>query len=142
MANIFSVQRTAFGNATLPTNNSANTASTLSVNAGVYIPAGAIITDVRVHAGDALTNASNLKNATVNVYVGTQVLGSNNNIASAKIVQTVPGQIGLASTAGILVPTAGNVVVHFASSDSARTGVVLDADVYVEYLYCAERDDA
>jgi len=140
MANQFNIRRVAFGNFSLPTNNSANTASTLSASAGVYIPKGAIVTGIYFLPGDALTNASNLKNATVNVKVGTLVLGTNNRVASQALVQTAGASINLSVTP-IYVSAGGDVIVHFASSDADRTGVVLDADIYVEYLYCDDRDD-
>jgi hypothetical protein len=140
MANQFNVRRVAFGNFSLPTNNSANTASTLSADAGVYIPKGAIVTGIYFLPGDAITNGANLKNATVNVNVGSLVLGTNDRVASQALVQTAGASIAL-SVSPIYVSVGGNVIVHFASSDNARTGIVLDADIYVEYLYCDDRDD-
>lgn len=139
-ANLFNIRRVAFGNFSLPTNNSDNTASTLSANAGVYVPKGAIVTGIYFLPGDALTNMSNFKNATCNVKVGSLTLGTNDRVASQALVQTAGASIALSVTP-IYVSVGGDVIVHFASSDNARTGIVLNADVYVEYLYCDDRDD-
>ena len=142
MANEYKIHRVAFGNITMPTNNSANTASTLSVGTGVYVPAGAIVTGIKFRPGGAITNGANFKNATVNVYVGTVVMGTNNRVASQAILQTDVKSLSPAAADGVYVPATGEVVVHFDSSDSARTGVAFDTDVYVDYLYCADRDAA
>jgi hypothetical protein len=135
--NIYDISRTQFVNITLPTSNS----TTVSTGTSAYIPAGAIITGVKVHSGDAVT-VSQLSNLTFNIYVGTQVIGSNNNVVSAKMVQTVPSALGLASTAGILVPSGGNIILHLGSGTSVTGGIAADADIYVDYLYCNDRDDA
>jgi hypothetical protein len=142
MANEYNIRRVAFGNITMPTNNSANTASTLSVGSGVYVPAGAIVTGIKFLPGGAITNGSNFKNATVNAYVGTVVMGTNDRKASEAILQTAAKSLSPVAADGILVPATGELIIHFASSDSARTGIAFDTDVYVEYLYCSERDAA
>jgi len=133
MANEFLVERVVTGNFTFPANAAGVTASTLSADAGVYIPKGAIITDIWYLPTGALTNASNLKDATINPAVGTQVLGTNNVKASVAIVQTVVGSQAPAGS-GVLVAAGGNLAVNFASSDSARTGVAFDCNIYVKYL--------
>ena len=140
--NEFRIQRVAFGNFTFPANTSANTASTLSVGTGVFVPKGAIVQAIRFYPAGAITNAANLKNATVNVYVGTVVMGTNDRKASEALLQTAVKSISPSAADGIIVPATGEVIVHFASSDSARTGVAFDADVYVEYLYCGDKDIA
>jgi hypothetical protein len=142
MANEFNVRRVAVGNFSMPTNTAANTASTLSVGAGVYIPAGAIVTGIKFLPAGALSNAANFKSATVNLYVGTLVIGTDDRVASAAIVQTAVGSLAPKAADGVYVPAGGEVIIHFASSDSARTGIAFDSDVYVEYLYCSDRDIA
>ena len=127
--NEFNVKRVAFGNFTFPANVAGVTASTLSAAVtGAYIPKGAIVTGIKYFPFGAITNGSNLKNATVNPSVGGQVLGTNDRVASAAFVQTVAASQAPAA-AGMYVSVGGPVVINFASSDSARTGVALDADV-------------
>src|SRR4030043_1180849 len=135
--NIFGTKRVAFGNLTIPSSNS----TTISSGSSVYIPKGSIITAVKVMAGDSVA-LSPLANCTFNIYVGSLAIGSNNNICSGKIVQTVPGDIGLASSAGVYVSVGGNLIVHLGSGTSTTGGLVGDFDIYVDYLYCADRDDA
>ena len=141
--NEFMVRRVAVGNFTMPINNSANTASTLSANVtGAYIPAGAIVTGIKFYPGGAITNGSNFKDATINLKVGTFVLGTNNRKASEAILQTAVKSMSPVAADGIIVPASGQLVAHLAASDAARTGIAFDCDVYVEYLYVADRDAA
>ncbi len=142
MANPFNIRRVAFGNWVFPDNTSDNTASTLSASAGVSIPKGAIVSGIRLYPAGALTNMSNMKNGTVNAKVGGQALGTSNVIMSNVVAETAVGQIGLADTDGVFVVSGGDLEIHIASSDSARTGIEADSDVYVDYIYCAERDTA
>jgi len=134
--NLFDIRRVAFANATFPTSNS----TTISTSTGVYIPKGAIITGVKIMAGDALS-LSQLSNLTFNLYVGGQVIGSANNIASAVFVETVANQFNLVATAGIRIATGGNLILHLGSGSSVTGGIVADGDIYVDYLYCDDRDD-
>lgn len=135
MANEFSVRRVAAGTITFPANAAGVTVSTLSAALGVNIPKGALVTGVKLFPEGAITNGSNLKNATVNIAVGGQVIGTNNRVASQAFVETVAAIIGLAVTDGVFISAGGPVVVQFASSDSARTGVAFTSQVFVEYLY-------
>ncbi len=134
--NAFNIKRVAFANVTFPTSNS----TTVSSSSGTYIPKGAIITGVKILAGDAVT-LSQLGNLTCNLYVGTQVIGSNNNIASAKFVQTAVADFGIVASQGILVAAGGNLILHLGSGTSVTGGIAGNGDVYVEYLYCDDRDD-
>lgn len=135
--NIFNARRVAFANLTLPTSNS----TTVSSGSGTYIPKGAIITGIKVMPGGSV-DLSALSNLTFNLYVGTQVIGSNNNIASTWLVQTVAAQFNLVATAGIRVGAGGVLAVHLGSGTSVTGGIVADFDTYVDYLYCSDRDDA
>jgi len=134
------IKRVAFGSFTIPTNNSDNTASTVSCSAGAYIPKGAIVTGIRYFAYGALTNVSNFKNATITPTIGAQSIGTNNVVASAVLVQTAAATQALYTAQGVYVSVGGPIVINLASSDSARTGIAGTADIYVEYLYCADRD--
>ena len=108
----------------------------------VHIPAGAIITGIKYHPAGTITNGSNLKNGTVNLYAGTVAIGTNDRKASeAFLGGSVLTQAPVAASGGVIA-AGGQLVVSIASSDSARTGVAFDADVYVEYLYADGRDKA
>ena len=133
MANEFLVERVAVGTFAFPTNGTANTASTLSADANVYIPAGAIVNEIKYFVPGALTNMSNMKSGTINALVGTVALGTNNVIASNVLVQTVVGSQAPAGM-GVYVPTGGALWLNFASSDSARTGIAGSGTVFVKYL--------
>jgi len=138
--NDFNVNRVAFGNVTFPANTSANTASTLSVGIDAWIPKGAIITAIKYHPGGAITNGSNFVDATVNVYAGAEACGTNDRKASeALLAGSAISQAVVAASGGVM-SAGGKVAVHFASSNSKRTGVAFDTDVYVEYLYNAAGD--
>jgi len=136
------IKRTAFGQATLAlTDNTANHSSNiLTLNTtGLFIPTGAIITGIRYFTFPAVTNGSGMKNATINCYIGNVALGTNDVVASNVIKQTVAGS--QAPVAGIFyVGTGGTVQVVLASSDNARSGVAFNADVYIDYIYCGDRD--
>ena len=141
--NEFSVRRVAFGNFTIPTNNSANTASTFSAVAGnAYVPKGAIVTGIRYFSYGSLTNVSAFKNATINPSIGGQVIGTNNLVASAALVSSAAITQAVVTNAGVYISVAGPIVVNFASSDSDRIAIAGNADIYVEYLYASGRDIA
>jgi hypothetical protein len=137
------IRRTAFGTFTLAaTDNTANHSSnvlTLKGGSGCYLPTGAIVTGIRTFTFPAVTNGANAKNATLNAYVGAVALGTNDVVASAIVVQTIVGSIAVAGS-GTYVATGGPVLVVLASSDSARTGIALSVDVYVDYIICDDRD--
>lgn len=138
------IQRTAFGRCYLAASeNTANHSSNVLTlrTTGLYIPTGAIVTGIRLFSYGAATNMSGAKNATVNAYIGATALGTNNIVASNVILQTVAGYIGPATNSGgFYVPAGGSVQMVLASSDSARNGIVFDADVYIDYLYCSDYD--
>jgi hypothetical protein len=138
MANEYFVNRVAFGTFAFPTNLASNTASTLSANvAGVYIPSGAIITNIKYVPIGALTNLSGGSSATMNLMVGTQSLGTNNAIISLALLagsvynQTV---VGAGIGAAPIVSTGGQLWVNFASSDGNRSALAANVGVYVGYL--------
>jgi len=136
--NSLNIKRTAFGNCTLPTIPATN--STFSCSANVHIPKGAIVTGMRFFALGAITNVSNFKNATMQPSVGGQVLGSNANIASVQLTAATPVIPVLVNTNGVYVSVGGNLIIAFASSDGDRTGMAGTFDIYVDYLYCPDRD--
>lgn len=136
--NQFMIKRTAFAHLVHPGHASAtgNTSNT-----GVYIPAGAIVTGMRILSGGAVTGGASLSNAVFGISVGAISIASNNNVQSAKIVQTIPKSLTLAVTAdGILVGTGGELKVEYVSTGTAATGVTADYDLYVDYLYCPDHD--
>lgn len=136
--NDFLIKRTAFAHLVHPGHASATGNSTQT---GAYIPAGAIVTGIRCFSGGAVTGGASLSNAIMNVSVGAISIGSNNNIQSAKIVQTIPKLLTLAVTAdGIYIGTGGYVNVEYVSTGTAATGVTADFDMYIDYIYCADHD--
>ena len=138
------IRRTAFGRCELAASeNTANHSSNVLTlrTTGLYLPKGAIVTGIRLFSYGAATNMSGAKNATINAYIGATALGTNNVVASNVILQTVAGYIAAAANA-LYVPAAGTVAMVLASSDSARSGIVFDADVYIEYLYCGDNESA
>ena len=141
--NEFLIRRVAFGNFTVPSNVAGNTASVLSVTVnGAAIPKGAIVTGIKYFAAGAITNAANMGNATFNLYAGGQALATNNAVASVVFVQTAVYNHTIATAVGVYVTVGGPLVAAIQDTNSARTGVAFDADVYVEYLYCGNRDIA
>lgn len=140
MNNEFNIRRVAFGNFTIPSNTSENTASVLSADANVFIPKGAIVTGIKYFTLGAISNVSALKNATINCNVGAQVLGTNNAIASTLLTAALPYTQTLANTNGVYVSVGGNLFVQLAASDASRSAIAGTSDVYVEYLYCSDRD--
>jgi len=138
MSTQYLVKRTAFANITHPGHASA----TASVQTGAYIPAGAIVTGIRVMAGGAVTLADN-SDATMTPYVGTLALGSNDEIISVNVIQTQPHFIDLAGasgTIGIHVSAGGYLDMDFGSTHTDSTDSVADFDIYVDYLFTADHD--
>ena len=133
MANEFLIERVALGTFSFPANASGNTGSTLSADANVYIPAGAIVNDIKYFVPGALTNMANMGSGTINVAVGTLALGSTNLAATAALAQTVAVSQAIAGGA-LYIPTGGNLQVNFATAGSARTGITGAGSVYVKYL--------
>jgi hypothetical protein len=123
--NDFLVKRTAyFQDVTI-----GNAATTWS--SGVIIPAGAIITGVKMMAPGAVTTTD--ASATIQLRVGTNSIISTTKINAAVGAVTIPITLTLNQAGGVYVPASGelNMIVS-ASSVSACTAVV---DVYVDYLY-------
>ena len=130
--------RTAFAHLVHPGHASATGNTT---NTGVIIPKGAIVTGVRFYSGGAVTGGASLSNAIFGMSVGTVSILSNNNVQSAKIVQTIPKLGTLAVSAdGIVIPATGELLVEYVSTGTAATGVTADFDVYVDYLFVTSHD--
>jgi len=105
-------------------------ATTLGSSQGVYIPAGAIITGVRVNAVGAQTNLTDAS-ATVALRVGTDPVISTVEIKNLG-AGSVPVAMTLLTAGGVYVPHSGVLnVIQQASANSAYTGT---HDFYVEYL--------
>lgn len=133
MANEFLIERVALGTFSFPANASGNTGSTLSADANVYIPAGAIVNDIKYFVPGTLTNMANMSAGTINVAVGTIALGTSNLAATNALVQTVAASQAIAGGA-LYIPTGGNLQVNFGTAGSARTGIAGAGSVYVKYL--------
>jgi hypothetical protein len=134
--NEFQLKRTAFAHVV----HAGHASATASTQTAAYIPAGAIVTGMRIftYAAQVLATGSN---ATVTPYVGAVALASNNNVMSAVAVQTAVNTLVLGSAEGVYVPTGGYLDIDFGSSgDSDSTGMTGDFDIYVDYIYCPDRD--
>jgi len=119
--NEFAVQRTAYGSFTL-TNGSASSVHTT----GEFVPAGAVITNIRFIAPSAvtLTNAS----GTVVPRIGTDNIAVTWNISDFSAVTVVGSTTPIA-----YVANGGEFqLVEGVSATSAATGVY---EFYVDYLY-------
>ena len=138
--NQFLIRRAAFGNTTY-VSTATNATNSVYFDA-INLPKGAIIVAVKVFPAGAITNGSNFEDATVNLSCGAQAILSNDQKASVLFVAATPVTPVLASTAGVYVSVGGPLVVYWASSTSKKTGIAFDSDIYVEYLYCGERDIA
>lgn len=123
--NRFFSQRTVKASFTLVNSSVAVTHVT-----GVYIPAGAIITGVRMVAPGAITITG--ASGTVQLRAGAVNIIATTNV-SALGAQTVPTVKALATTAGnyLTVDSELNMVIG-ASNNSAATATY---DVYVDYIY-------
>lgn len=133
------VKRVAVGNFTFPTQTA--TSHTLSAYVtGAFLPKGAIVTGLRCFSGGTITNVANMKDATFNLVVGGQTLGTNDRIFSVAFSSALAMVFAVSTADGVFVSVGGPLVIHIASSDAARTGIAGNADVYVEYLYVSDRD--
>lgn len=122
MANQFAVHRTAVGSFAL-----ANVAAT--VTSGVFIPAGALITGIRIGNKDAITKTN--ASATVVPKVGTVAIAATVNM------KDLPAQTAGLSTAvltnGMMITAGGELnLVIGTSNTSTASGTV---DYYVDYLF-------
>lgn len=139
--NELQIRRVAHANFTVPTSILAAVSDNMTVNTDVYIPAGAIVTGVRYFTGGAVTLAG-ASDATITPYVSAQALVSNNNKLSVELIQTVMLPQVLVHADGIVVPTGGLLAIAYGTTGAGADSLVANADVYVEYLYCPDRDIA
>ena len=141
MANEFNINRVAFGNVTFPANTSANTASTLTVPIGdAFLPKGAIVTSIKYHPGGSLTNMSAMKSGTINVFAGAEAVGTNNRVCSQGLLAGSVLTHAVITASGGIMSAGGRLSIEFASSDSDRSAIAADFDVYVEYIYAGGYD--
>ena len=122
--NDFSIERTVVGSFTLP-----NSSATSNVGSGVYIPAGAIITGIRILSPDAVTLTGAL--GTVQLRVGTTPIAAA-VAASGLPAASAPATTALLTTAGVFSPGGELNLQCQASSQSAATATY---DYYIDYLY-------
>lgn len=123
MKNEFAVQRTAVASFAL-----SNGAAT--VDGGVIIPAGAIITGIRICSPDAvtLTNAS----ATVVPKVGTDPICATVNISDLP-AQTVVATTAVTDAAGTYITADGELNLVIGTTNTSTAAGTYD--YYVDYLY-------
>ena len=127
MANENLVQRTAVGSFALT-----NAAAT--IGSGEFIPAGAIITGIRIASPDAVTITG--ASQTVVPKAGTQALAATVNVSDLP-AQTVPQIFTLGTTDGKYIGASGsfNVIVSATGTGAATCpGVTGDYNFYVDYI--------
>lgn len=134
--NQFNLRRTAFANFSVPWGLT-NTTTTIQTDA--YIPAGAIVTGIRFLPAGAFAGAATYDVVTMIPYVGSVLLGTNDRKVTEAIVETIVGSLAVVAADGIYVPTGGFVKISFGTTNSS-SGATADADMYVDYLYCPDRD--
>ena len=135
MANEFFVNRTAAGIFNFPANAVGISASTITTGTGAIIPKGAIVTGIR-YVGAAITGAASAANLTIQALAGGQVLGTNNLVATAALVNTVANVQALSATQGVRVSVGGELVVAFGTTGANRSDVSTGpCQVFVDYLY-------
>jgi hypothetical protein len=106
-----------------------NVATTHS--SGIMIPAGAIITSIRVNSPGALTNLA-AASATFQLRVGTDSIGSVQTLKQFG-AQTIPTSMTLNQAGGVYVPNAGELnMILQGSSNSSFVGTI---DFYVDYFF-------
>ena len=123
MANEFNIQRTAKASFTL--GNASTTHSS-----GVFIPAGAIVTGVRVIAPSALTVTAN--EATVQIRVGATNVCATTNVSVMPAV-SVPTVSALATTDGNYITVDSQIQLVVGASISSTCSATYD--YYVDYIY-------
>ena len=129
--NEFFQERVVVGN--ISGSVTAASGATASIDAGVYIPKGAIVNGIYYSANSVNGSMSRLLNGTITPYVGTVALGTNDIIQSNAIAASVAYEHGIANGA-IYVPAGGNLAIHVASSGASRSNAAFDCDVYVRYI--------
>jgi hypothetical protein len=137
MANEYMVKRTAFAHLVHPGHASA---SANSSNTGVQVPAGAIVTGIKMFTGGAVTGGASLSNAPIQISAGAEALLTNNVVLSAKMLQTRAMTLALVTADAKHVSAGGELKVEYVSTGTAATGVTADFDIYVDYLYTSAHD--
>jgi hypothetical protein len=135
-ANEFQINRGAYGTVAFPANVAGSTSVVLSATVGPWIPTGAIITGIKYFV-PGMTGLSGMSNGTINLFVGTQALGTNAAIGSAALLAGSVYNHTVASAgigAAAYVSTGGPLIMQFASSDGNRSGIVGTIGVYVGYM--------
>jgi len=94
------------------------------------IPAGAIITGLRVNAPTAITITG--AQASVVLRVGTVAIVATTAVSAIVAATGAPRILTLATTGGIQVPVAG--VVNFVESASSNSAATASYDYYIDYL--------
>jgi len=123
-SNEFLVQGTAYGRFTLP-----NSSATSNISTSSWVPAGAIITGIRMVAHSAITATDAA--GTVVPRVGTVNIAATVNVSDLPAVST-PGTTALATTAGIYSPGG---FLNLQCGTSNTSSITATYDYFVDYIY-------
>ena len=136
-SNQFNIRRTAFANFDIP---QGVTDTVLTVTTDTWIPTGAIVTGIRFFAAAAFVGAATFGDATMTPAVGAVVIGSNDVKVTEGCLQTVAVSQSIVTIQAFLIKTGAFLAIHIGTTDQATSGVTADCDIYVDYLYCPDRD--
>lgn len=128
------IQRTAFATFDIP-NTVVTTIADIQTDA--FVPAGAIVTGIRflLHSETAIESLGNI---TLQPNVGAIKIGHDDVTATALLTLDVVKTQALTITP-VYIGTGGYINLEWGSS-AGKSDVTGVADVYVDYIYCGDRD--
>jgi hypothetical protein len=134
------IRKVAFGNFTYV--STATNATNSVYGTGGYLPKGAMVTAIRFFQAGAVTIGTNYGNGTFNIICGGQSIGTTDRKVSEAVIQTALKSMSPYAADGVYISVGGPLIMYFASTDANKTGIAFDVDVYIDYIYCADRDTA
>lgn len=100
-------------------------------NSGAFIPAGAIITGIRIIVPGALTTTA--ASGTLVLKVGTVPICATTVITAAIPARTVATTIALLDPNGVYVPVTAELNVVMGTTNNSTSNIT--PDIFVDYLY-------
>lgn len=132
------LQRTAYASVAILGSRTA----TANQGLGIYLPAGAIVTGVRMSV-QAATGSGSLTAAsgTFNLYVGASSLGTNYALISAITYKQIlspqiPTALTVLQAGGMQVPATGELNFQWGVSNNSSFDT-LNTEVYIDYFYAS-----